>query len=91
MAGVVIGIDLGTTNSCVGIYRTDSESVEIIPNNLGKNVTPSWVGFSAAGEIIIGERARTQPTWIYDSKRIIGKEFSDPELDYYKGIWDFNL
>ena len=91
MAETVIGIDLGTTNCCLGVYRSESDSVEIIANNLGKNTTPSWVGFSAAGEIIIGERARTQPTWIYDTKRIIGKEFNDPELDHYKRMWDFNL
>lgn len=91
MSEPVIGIDLGTTNSCVGIYMADTDSVEIAPNSLGKNTTPSWVGFTQAGGIVVGERARTQPTWIYDAKRMIGKEFSEEDVQSHKNKWDFNV
>ena len=91
MSEPVIGIDLGTTNSCMGVYLADTDSVEITPNALGKNTTPSWVGFTASGDIVVGDRARTQPTWIYDAKRMIGKEFSDEEIQVRKDKWGFNV
>ena len=77
---IVIGIDLGTTNSCCGIYRAETDSVEIVANTQGKNTTPSWIGFNAQNQIIVGERARMQSTWIYDAKRLIGKEFTDEDI-----------
>ena len=76
----VIGIDLGTTNSCVGIWNSQTETVEILPNSLGRNTTPSWIGFNEAGKIFVGDRARNQSTFIFDAKRMIGKSFQDEEV-----------
>ena len=74
-----IGIDLGTTYSCVGIWQGDR--VEIIPNDLGNRITPSWVAFTDT-ERLVGEGAKNQAVnnsanTLFDIKRIIGKRFSD--------------
>ena len=77
----VIGIDLGTTYSCVGIFKNNN--VDIISNSLGNRTTPSWVSFcNSTNEILVGEAAKniytknTENT-IYDIKRLIGKKFSE--------------
>ena len=84
-----MGIDLGTTNSCMGIWNFETETVEILPNKLGKNTTPSWIGFNEAGKIFVGERAKNQTTFIFDAKRMIGKAFSDEDVQAHKQKWDF--
>ena len=55
----VIGIDLGTTNSCVALFNPETQSVEVLTNSLGKTVTPSWVAPSSEPDhrYIVGEAA----------------------------------
>jgi len=90
----VIGIDLGTTYSCVGVVRNGK--VEIISNDQGNRITPSVVAFTESGDRLIGEAAKNQaslnPTnTVYDAKRLIGKEFNDKDVQNDMKLLPFKI
>jgi len=82
--GSVIGIDLGTTYSCVGVYKKGVTT--IIPNDQGNRITPSYVSWVPdSGERLVGDAAKNQATLypestLFDIKRLIGRQFSDPTV-----------
>ena len=89
----MIGIDLGTTYSCVGIFKNGQ--VEIIPNELGNRITPSVVAFTDE-ELLVGESAKNQassnPTrTVYDVKRLIGRKFTDRTVQSDKAYLSYDI
>ena len=80
-----IGIDLGTTNTCVSLWNFDNMSYEVLINASGKSITPSWIAYGETGEeITVGELARYKSNLCYDVKRVIGKTF--PEISKDKSL-----
>ncbi len=90
-----IGIDLGTTNSCVGWWNTKKGSVEIIANELGHRTTPSYVTFTSNTRIIGEQSKKLQSKYpeqtIYESKRFIGRKFSELALDPNKNNYSYKV
>lgn len=90
---VAIGIDLGTTTSAVSVWRIGRG--EIIPNAQGNRITPSYVAFNDM-ERLIGDAAKNQSSMnpkntVYDAKRLIGRQYSDPTVVDDKKFWSFEV
>jgi len=92
--GPIIGIDLGTTYSCVAVM--EGGKVTVIPNDQGNRITPSYVAFTESGERLIGDAAKNQLTsnptnTIFDAKRLIGRDWDDSTVQGDAKYFPFSL
>ncbi|GAB54727.1 molecular chaperone DnaK [Glaciecola punicea ACAM 611] len=92
--GKIIGIDLGTTNSCLAVL--DGKTAKVIENGEGERTTPSVIAYTQDGEILVGQPAKrqavTNPTnTLYAIKRLIGRRFEDKEVQRDIGIMPYKI
>ena len=92
--GKIIGIDLGTTNSCVSVL--ENGKYKIVPNSEGHNTTPSVVAFAKEGEILVGQVAKRQAVTnpkktLYGIKRLIGRKADAAEAKNFAGVAPFEI
>src|SRR5487761_2324322 len=92
--GKVIGIDLGTTNSCVSVM--DGKSAKVIENAEGARTTPSMVAFPGAGERLVGQPTKRQAVTnpeatLFAVKLLIGRRFDDPMVAKDKGLVPYKI
>jgi len=92
--GTTIGIDLGTTYSCVGVFKNGR--VEIIANDQGNRITPSYVAFLDNGDRLVGDAAKNQATinpekTVFDVKRLIGRKYSDKSVQADKKLVPYTI
>ena len=90
----VIGIDLGTTNSCVAVM--EGKDVRVIENTEGARTTPSIVAFTDAGERLVGQPAKRQAVTnpentLFAIKRLIGRRYNDPITEKDKGMVPYRI
>src|SRR5580704_18043486 len=90
----VIGIDLGTTNSCVAVMEGDK--AKVIENAEGARTTPSVVAFSTSGEVLVGQPANRQAVTnpentIFAIKRLIGRRYDDPTVEKNKTLVPYKI
>ena len=88
-----VGIDLGTTYSCVAVFKNDN--VEVIANDQGNRTTPSFVAFNAT-ERLVGDAAKNQAAMnatntVFDAKRLIGRKFSEQVVQDDCKLWPFKV
>src|SRR5450759_1889217 len=92
--GKIIGIDLGTTNSCVAVL--EGGEPKVIPNSEGANTTPSIVAFTGGGERITGQPAKRQAVTnpdrtIFETKRLIGRKLNSKEVAEFIKVAPFKI
>jgi molecular chaperone DnaK len=90
----VIGIDLGTTNSCVAVM--DGSNARVIENEEGARTTPSMVAFTESGERLVGQPAKRQAVTnpentLFAIKRLIGRRYGDKEVEKDKGLVPYKI
>ena len=93
-AGKTIGIDLGTTYSCVGVVKNGK--VEIVANDQGNRITPSYVAFLENGNRLVGDAAKNQATinpenTVFDVKRLIGRNYDDKTVQTDKNLVPYSI
>jgi len=92
--GKIIGIDLGTTNSCVAVM--DGAQAKVLENAEGHRTTPSIIGYTNDGEILVGDTAKRQAVTnpkntLYAIKRLIGRRYDDAEVQRDKKVMPFEI
>ncbi|MCI0487902.1 MAG: Hsp70 family protein, partial [Blastocatellia bacterium] len=92
--GKVIGIDLGTTNSCVAIL--EGGVTQIVPNKEGGRTTPSVVAFTEKGERLIGQIAKRQAitnsaNTVHVVKRLMGRKYNSPEVQRSRAVCSYEM
>src|ERR1700758_3079195 len=92
--GRIIGIDLGTTNSCVAVM--EGNTPKVVENSEGGRTTPSVVAFTDSGEVLVGQAAKRQSitnpeNTIFAIKRLIGRRYDDPMTQKDKGMVPYKI